>query len=137
MKKYQAVIFDDIIHGGADVYTQAVFNELLGSTDLFGAQVIVDNADVAGSITVQAEHSGDGKTWVPKNINGGTPPATVAEINLAPLVTSATNSDVRFTMTSDGSDTSPRPLLPCARLRIRLTTTTRAHVKIIACGRDK
>lgn len=137
MKKYAVVAMDEIIQGAAtDFYTAASMNPVLGSADKFVAHVVVDNVSANGNITVQVEHSSDGRNWVPKNVNGGTPPTTVAEINAVGITAGVTNSDVRFTFSSDGSDTAPRPLLPLVRLRVRLTTTVTAHVKISVCGHD-
>ena len=75
----------------------------------------------AGTITAQIEHSADGRNWSNKNV--------AAEILTATAAINATN--VAF-----GSDTGSSPSLGFIRVRVQLTTSTAAHVKLWVTGRD-
>ena len=73
---------------------------------------------------MQVEHSGDGRNWVAKQTVpevGGSGGAAI----LAGQVS-----------TAYGYDNGTLPSLPFVRLKVRLTTTTSAHVKVYATGRD-
>jgi hypothetical protein len=117
-------VLDEILHGAAtDHYTANRYNELLGRPDKLTIHAIVDNADANGTLEVQIEHSADQRNWKSKN---GTP-----EIDdpASSILTSSAVSSV-------GSDSGSNASLPFVRLRVRMTTTARAHVKIYVCGRD-
>lgn len=117
-------VLDETLHGaGTDYYTANRFNELLGRPDKLTLQAVVDNADANGTILVQIEHSADQRNWSSKN---GTP-----EIN-----NPASSISTTATVSSVGSDSGSNASLPFIRLRVRMTTTARAHVKVYACGRD-
>ena len=127
MKKFDLVVFDDLIHGAADVYTPDVWCETLGNADRLTIEAIVDNVDVSGTIIIQIEHSGDGRNWAPK--------AATAEINGVDI-TAGTINVARDKTTGSDTETNPRPLLPFVRLRLRIQTATRAHVKLCVQGYD-
>jgi hypothetical protein len=117
-------MFDETIHGaGTSFYTANRFNEILGRPDKLTVQAVVDNADANGTILVQIEHSADQRNWKDKNTN--------AEINNPASSISSTS-----TVSSVGSDAGTNASLPFVRLRVVMTTTARAHVKVFACGRD-
>lgn len=117
-------VLDEVLHGAAtDHYTANRWNEVLGRADKLTIQVMVSNADAAGTIAVQIEHSADQRNWLAKSTN--------PEINdpASSILTTSTVSSV-------GSDSGSNASLPFVRLRIRMTTTARAHLKIYVCGRD-
>lgn len=117
-------VLDEVLHGAAtDHYTANRWNEVLGRPDKLTIQAVVSNADAAGTIEVQIEHSADQRNWQPKNSS-----PEIDDPASSILTTSA--------VSSVGSDTGSNASLPFVRLRIRMTTTARAHVKLYACGRD-
>lgn len=122
MRMLNTLAFDEYVQPTATAfYTPASQNDNLGRYDQLGLQVITDNANAAGSITAQIEHSADGRNWINKN---GT-----AEVNGATVATGQTN-------VAAGSDTGSSPSLGFVRVRVQLTTTASAHVKIWVTGRD-
>jgi hypothetical protein len=129
MRKYNVRAFDDFVHGTSTVYSTADFNEVLGSADQLSLFAVVDSysgAAGAPNITVQIQHSGDGRNWVNKN------PA--AEINGAAI-------GAGITAVAGGSDGGTNPALGLIRLAISLAAVgmapPNAHVRIWACGREK
>jgi hypothetical protein len=129
MRKYNVRAFDDFVHTTATVYSTTDFNEVLGSADQLSLFAVVDSysgAAGAPNITVQIQHSGDGRNWVNKN------PA--AEINGAPI-------GAGMTAVASGSDGGTNPALGLIRLAVSLAAIGAAppgaHVRIWACGREK
>jgi hypothetical protein len=121
MRKFSELVFDDTIHGDGTVYTPARFNELLGSADQLALQVsAVDVAGPGSRMTVQIEHSSDGRYWSGKN---GSP-----EISGVGLTQNTDNQ-------LNAADTSANPSLGRGRLRILIEGNTSALVRIYACGR--
>lgn len=117
-------VMDDTLHGAAtDHYTANKFNEVLGKPDKLTIQAVVDNPDANGTLEVQIEHSADQRNWKAKS---GTP-----EIDdpASSILTTAAVSSI-------GADSGSNASLPYVRLRVRMTTTARGHVKIHVCGRD-
>jgi hypothetical protein len=71
MLAYQAQTFDDILSGSFGVaYTDSRFDRLSGSTEVRAHQLVVTAVSGAPRLTVQIEHTSDGRTWIPRS---GTP----------------------------------------------------------------
>ena len=120
MREFCQLLFDDTITGNATAYTDAPFNELLGSADHLTFQLIAD--DAAGSApTIKAalQHSSDGQRWADKNTNPEVPRTALGPV----------------TNVLKGADNSGNSSL--ARGRVAITTsgtTTSVHAKLYACG---
>lgn len=114
-------VLDEVLHGSTAYYTADKFNEAMGLRNKLTISAVADNVDADGTLTVQIEHSADRRNWHSKN--------ATAEINNLPLYRASTSS-------AAGSDSGATVLLPFVRLRVRLQTTTQAHVKLHFCGRD-
>jgi hypothetical protein len=122
MRKLTLMVFNDFVQGATAVYTPSEHNEALGTYDRLAFQVVVDSVNATGNITVQIEHSGDGRNWLNKN---GT-----AEINATAINAGATNN-------LSGYDSGAAPLLGLVRLRVQLGgAATQANVKVHAVARD-
>src|SRR5262249_23919678 len=132
MMKYGRMVFDEFIPSTTAVYTANDFNLILGSADKLSFFAVADNvAGTSPTLTVQMEHSGDGRIWQVKN--------ATAELNGASLTVGATNpTSVNPSVLFVGSDDGNKALMPFVRLRIQLagSGSPAAHVKIYACGRD-
>jgi hypothetical protein len=127
MRKQNTLVFDDLVYAtSADVvWTDAKFNDVLGRFDQTSIIAVVDNVSGTNpTLTVQIEHSGDGRNWVAKN---GT-----AEIS-AKTITAST------TTTLAGNDAGTTPSAAFVRLTVYLggTASPQAHVKIYVCNRDQ
>jgi hypothetical protein len=126
MRIFNQLVFDGYVNGTANVFSNAAFNDLLGSTDQLS--ITGYTAQVAGTsptLTVQIEHSPDNFRWINRN---GT-----AEIAAAALSIGAET-------TVQGHDGNPnaRPTLGFARLRIALGGTGPAgQVRVWVIGRDR
>ncbi len=117
-----ALVFDDRVTGTADVFTSSDLHCVLGARERAAIQVVADGVTgTAPTLTVQVEHSADGRTWGAKN--------TVAEVDGALAVGSVTSLV--------GFDSGSRPAHPLARLSIRLGgTAPDAHVRVWVTLRD-
>lgn len=121
MRKLHMLVFDDFVTTGTSgVTTKPEYNDQLGSVDQLAIQLIGDQVNTTGTVTVALQHSADQQNWTQKN---GT-----AEINAATLTAGSTN--VRF-----GSDAGATPSLGYVRLVITIATTTQVHIKLWVTGR--
>jgi len=122
MKKLSALVFDDFIHGaGAVVYTSNKLEDLLSAADKLALHAVADQVTTSGQVTVQVEHSCDRRNWIAKNVS--------AEINAAALTQGSTTQ-------AWGYDDGTRPTLAFVRLKITMSTSTLAHLKLYVTGRD-
>lgn len=122
MRKQSNEVFNEYVSGAGPFYTSQKHNDMLGKDDQLSIQAVVDDVDIAGTVTVQIQHSADGRNFVNK--------ATAAEINAATLQTNKAN-------TATGQDNGASPSLAFVRLAVSLATTTRAHVKLHVTTRDQ
>lgn len=99
------LVFDDVIHGTADVYTSSALEERLAELDAIALEVVVEASGTTETTTVQIETSGDGRWWANKN--------PTPEIDAA-----STPAGARTVV--HGFDAGVRPALGRVRLRIRL-----------------
>ena len=121
---FHAVVFDEFMLGNAVYYTSEHFNHSLGQQGKLAIHCIVNNQNNSGAITVQIQHSGDGRNWLPKYSGNGeiSAPSNVAA---APSVASLV-----------GFDQGATPSLALLRLAITLVAPcTAANVRISATGR--
>ncbi len=125
-RHFVELVFDDFVFGaGVDAYTASKWEGVLGSVSRVALQVVVDEVSGGGSVllSVQAEHSADGRTW--------------ADIRTAPEVERASLSTTGTTVV-DGFIAYPEPNLRLLRLRIWLDGTgPGAHVRVYATGRGR
>jgi hypothetical protein len=117
-------VFDEYVQGTSAVYTSVTLCEVLGRYDRLAIEALVDNVGSAATTMIVAiEHSGDGRTFVQKNVG--------AEIGTAGASTTLTN--VYF-----GADNGATPSLGFVRLRITMGgPTPQAHVRLFVSCRDR
>jgi len=129
MRKSVKLVLDEHLRGPGPFYTSASLNDLLGQYDQLAIQALIDQADVAGSITVRIQHGADGRHFVDKNAK-----AEISGTGNGPGTGTLTPGK---TNVCTGSDPGLSPSLGYVRLEIRLVGTTRAHVKIHVTMRDQ
>jgi hypothetical protein len=126
MRKQNTEVFNDFVYATAidTVWTDAKFNDVLGRFDQTSIIAVADSvAGTTPTLSVQIEHSGDGRNWVKKN--------ATAEINAQTITATATT-------TLAGNDPGTTPLAAFVRLSVWLGGTTPvAHVRIYVCNRDQ
>lgn len=124
MRRFTQLVFDDFVVGTGNVYTNPVHEDLLGSADRLAIQAVAAQfTGTSPTLTVQVEHSSDGRNYSSKN---GTP-----EVNGMSLSGSAT-------VTASGTESGANPSAKYVRLRIALGgTTPQAQVKVYVTGRDR
>jgi len=126
MRIFNQLVFDGYVNGTAAVYSNPMYNDLLGSTDQLS--ITGYTAQVAGTsptLTVRIEHSFDNIRWVDRN--------ATAEISAVALSTSG-----ETTVQGHDGDPNARPTLGLARLRITLGgTTPSGQIRLWAVGRDR
>lgn len=127
MRQFNATIFEDFVVGATSstpVYTAADLNKKLGWTDKLTIQVVADQVSgTSPTFSLQIEHSGDGRNWLPKVLSA-------PEINAVAL--SSASSSVFVT-----SDAGNIPSLGFVRFKIFLGGTSPvAHVKVHVTGRN-
>lgn len=119
MRKFNALVFDEFIpNAGAQattLYTSQTLNERLGAFDMLTLMAVADNVTgAAATMTVQLQHSADGRNWGNKN--------QTAEINNVNLSTTAQNPYV-------GSDAGSTGSLGFVRLAVTIAANSSAHVR--------
>jgi hypothetical protein len=128
LKKPNILVFDEFVYvvGSSNaVFTDAKFNDMLGRLDQTALFAVADStAGTAPSLTVQIQHSADGRNWVNKN--------TTAEISNVSVPTGATTALY-------GYDPGSAPSGANVRLAVFLggTGSPSAHVKVFVCDRDQ
>ena len=127
MKKPNILVFDDFVYGinpNNAVFTDQKFNDLLGKLDQTAIFAVADSTGGSTpTLSVQLQHSPDGRNWVNKN---GTP-----EIANQGIPTGATTGLY-------GYDSGTAPSGANVRLAVWLgPASTSAHVKIFVCDRDQ
>jgi len=127
-RKQNVEVFNDFVYATAinNVWTDAKFNDILARFDETSIIAVADSVGGTGTIqlSVQMQHSGDGRNWVNKNTN--------PEINAQTITVGATT-------TLAGSDAGTTPSGGFVRLTVWLPggTTPSAHVRIYVCNRDQ
>jgi hypothetical protein len=123
MQVFNIKAFDDFIHGNTAVFTTAEINGLLGKADKLALMAVADQVTGTTNLTVQIEHSGDGRNWVAKNGSAEIP---------------ATSIPASATTVLAGSDSGSSPSLGFVRLRLTLSQSIAVgHVKVYVTGRDE
>src|SRR5262245_54271457 len=126
MLAYQGIVFDDIVpvagSAGAAPYSDARFDRVNGSIEIRAYQIVASLIGAtATALTVQIEHSSDGRTWIPRS---GTP-----EVN---AVTLAANN--QFYISVD--DGRAIPMGGFVRLKLTVNNGT-AVAKVYVVGRTR
>src|SRR5688572_1822527 len=64
-RRFVKLVFDDFLQGAeVTYYMPAIDEELLGSVSILTLQAVADGISGTGvDLTVQAQHSADGRTW--------------------------------------------------------------------------
>ena len=121
MRRASGIVFDEYVSGpNVHSYTSDKFDDLLGKYDQLSIQLVVNDVNQAGSITLSSLHSADGIHFIPK--------ATL--ISNAPILFGQTT-------TIGAVDAGTTPSLTYVRLQIFLTTAHNAHVKAYFVARDE
>ena len=125
MLAYQAQTYDDILSGASYVaYTDTRFDRLSGSIEARAHQFVATIVSGSPRLTVQVEHSSDGRTWIPRT---GTP-----EINGVALVAPV---PVVFYISADDGQKATGPLV---RLKLSLDAAGGAvQVRAYTVGRTR
>jgi hypothetical protein len=127
MKKPNVLVFDDFVYAigpAAAVFTDTKFNEFLGRLDQTAMFAVADSTvGAAAALSVQLQHSPDGRNWSPKN--------AAAEINNQAIPVGATTALV-------GIDPGTAPSAANVRLAVWLGGAgSSGHIKISVCDRDQ
>lgn len=127
MRIFHRLAFDGYVTGTTSVYSDPGLTTLLGSTDQLAVGGFTTQVSGTGpKIEVQVEHSIDNARWMNRN--------TAAEI---PNTTTLSTTAETVVAGNDG-DSTARPTLAFARLRITLGgTTPSGQVRLWVTGRDK
>jgi len=122
MRRFNALVFDDIVVAGTDAMTSTAYDGSLGQFDNLSLHVVIDNATASGTLSIYADHSGNGQNWTRKFAGASVVSATVT--------TGATT-------TKTGAEPIGGELsMAFVRLTIRLFTTGTARVRVYATARD-
>jgi hypothetical protein len=122
MKKAVILAFDDHVQGNGVVYlTDTSLNLALALYDKLGVQIVTDNATgTSPTITVELQHSNDGRNWHVKS-----------------TLVSAQAVSTTASTTFFGSDNGSTPSMALCRLNITLGgTNPSCKVRIHVCARD-
>jgi len=127
MRIFNQLVFDGYINGGAPVFSNPSFDDLLGHTDQLS--ITGYTAQVSGTtpkIEVQVEHSFDNIRWINRNTGAEIPNTT------------ALSTTAETPIQGHDGDPNARPTLGFARLRITLSGTSPAgQVRLWVIGRDR
>src|SRR5436305_1596030 len=112
-------VFDDFLLANVAVLTSQELIVALGQYDYLALQAVADNVTVNGTLTVQIQHSADGRLFGPKNGTAEIAAQTITASQTTPLY---------------GYDGSTAPSL--AFIRLSIAATVAAHVRIMVTARD-
>ncbi|MBI4703234.1 MAG: hypothetical protein HY744_19125 [Deltaproteobacteria bacterium] len=124
MRQFQQIVFDGFVYGTDTVYSDAAYNDLVGSVNQLGIHALASEiSGTSPTLTVDVETSSNQLNWHSKF-------ATSKPINAASLTAATGRSHY-------GQDTGSSPSLGFCRLAISLGgTTPTARLKIAVCGRS-
>jgi hypothetical protein len=120
MRRFNALVFDDVLAVGASTVTPCRYDGSLGRFDTLGIHVVVDDATVAGTLSIYVESSGDGRNWCTKS--AGSP---FMQVSIT----------VGTTTTKAAVETGAELSMGYVRLRLASGTGS-ARVKLYATARD-
>jgi len=127
MRRMNITVFDEFltnVNGNANrVFTSQELNSRLGQFDQLGIFVVADQVSASAILSIQIEHSGDGRNWVTKNAN-------------AEITAGTNNIIISVTTPLWGSDAGTNPSLAFVRLGIWFNANMSAHLRIHVVGRD-
>jgi hypothetical protein len=121
MRKFNALVFDEVIVGATTVFTSAALNDRLGMYDKLTLCAVADAiSGTAPTLSCQIEQSSDQRNWLAKN---GT-----AEIQ---------SFTVNTTTMKVGGDTSSTGSIGFVRINMTTGGTNPViHVKLYVVARD-
>jgi hypothetical protein len=74
MRHFNATVFDEFVPSAlatSPVYTSADLNTRLAQYDQIALQLIIDNFTVSTTVTIDFQHSADGRNWISKPNQAG------------------------------------------------------------------
>jgi hypothetical protein len=145
MRRKVHKVYDEYVASGANGVTSSSWNDVLGSLDCMGFEVVVDDASANATLDVWLDHSGDSRLWLPaRSVPSQTPPFYVAGTgDVTSSITTGTGNVViknyadgwHGISKTAGTPIAHGPLLAFVRLQIGISAGT-AHFKIHAFQRD-
>jgi hypothetical protein len=125
-RRFVELVFDDFVFGTSAVFTPIRFDLLLGSVSRVALHLVADKATgTSPTVSVQAQHSTDGRTSTSVIVGGGFEiPATALSTTSTTSLTGAVDSSAGF----------------LRRLRFQILlggTNPGARIKLYATGRDR
>ncbi|MBI5513299.1 MAG: hypothetical protein HY909_05990 [Deltaproteobacteria bacterium] len=121
MRRYNKVVYHDIVEGTTERFTGAEHNELLGSAEVFVLQWRATSVGGTGpKLTLTLYGSDNGKDWIPRETLLNQAVLTAGQLNTGAV----------------DSTTSTRTMAG-GRIGVALVGTNPvAEVELIVCGRD-
>lgn len=121
MRQYTIEVLQGaFIYGSDVVYTGGGFNSILASADQLSLLALVDEVSGTGSLSATLQHSPDQQTWLDvtggPHLSGAIAPSAVTALAGSFLGSSAA-------------------LGPFVRVKVSITTSTRARVRLVVTGR--
>jgi hypothetical protein len=124
MLAFQRTIYDDFLTGVGTVdLSSGLYDQLLGLPDELEVAITADQVGASTlTLTVIAEHSGDGRNWktLGSTLRSGTLSTTQTDVTIAAVTGGPALGNVRFNLTLGGSGTP-------ASARVRLSVAARDH----------
>jgi hypothetical protein len=122
MLAFQRTIYDDFLTGiGTVDLSSGLYDQLLGLPDELEVAITADQVGASTlTLTVIAEHSGDGRNWktLGSALRSGTLSTTQTDVTVAAVTGGPALGNVRFNLTLSGSGTP-------ARARVRILAGTK------------
>jgi hypothetical protein len=145
MRRSVYTVFNEYITTAAPPvnFTSSGLNDMLGSLDALGFEVVVDNSTGTATFDVWLDHSGDGRLWLPaRSLPNQTPPFygtgtgdVTGTITAGTIVAKFYSDCIRGVSKATPTATAHGPLLRFVRLTVALSAGS-AHVKIHIFQRD-
>ena len=143
MRRKVHKVYDEYLGAGAqNGVTSSSWNDVLGSLDCLGFEVVVDDASGPATIDVWVDHSGDSRLWLPaRSKPSQVPPfwasgtGDVTSSITSGLAYTFTYSDAYRGVSKAATPVAHGPLLAFVRLQIGISSGS-AHFKIHAFQRD-
>jgi hypothetical protein len=125
-RRFVELVFDDFVFGTSAVFTPIRYDLLLGSASRIALHLVADKATgTSPTVSVQAQHSTDGRNSSPLSAVGGFEiPATALSTTSTTSLTGAVDSSAGF----------------LRRLRFQILlggTNPGARIRLYAAGRDR
>ena len=127
MLAFQHVVYDDFLTGiGTVDLSSGLYDQLLGVPDELEVAIVADQVGASTlTLTVVAQHSGDGRNWTTlgSTLRSGTLSKTQTNVTIASVTGGPALGNVRFNLTLGGSGTPAS-----ARVRVAVAARDRARL---------